>query len=114
MRGSAILLLVSLLGACTMTSLEQTMNEAQHFTAAFCTAETPWFDADKVVHFFGTAFIGGVVAAYHRHFAAGVSAGLAVGAVREAWKIYHGGQCEASSIAWDIAGSIVGSAIGMR
>jgi hypothetical protein len=39
----------------------------------------------------------------------GFLAGLAVGAAREVYKVRHGGRCEYSSMAYDIAGSVLGS-----
>ena len=76
---------------------------------AGCIAGEP-FSANKAVHMGGTALIAGFVTAKSESPWLGFGAGLAVGAVREAYKANHPGmRCEYSSMTWDVAGSALGA-----
>lgn len=69
----------------------------------------PVFSANKALHFAGTAAISGGVTAWTGSATAGFWTGIAAGALREVYKEHHGGRCEYSSMAYDLAGAAAGS-----
>ncbi len=113
-KGVAVRFLLTMMISLLITACSAMHDPFATRAAPLCTADTPWIDTDKAVHFFGTAFIGGVVSAYTSSFWAGLGAGIAVGAAREFWKIYIGSQCELSSSTLDVLGSLLGASLGAR
>ncbi len=107
-----IAIMVSFWLAACASDIGNGTDNTEPQTNAVCTTNTTWFDFDKSVHFLGTALVGGAIAAYSSNFLVGVGAGIAVGAAREIWKVYYGGQCELSSITLDIVGTLVGASLG--
>ncbi len=74
-----------------------------------CCAQAP---GDKVLHFFVSAGIAGTASTITDNFAAGFAAGLVPGIAKEMWDDNHGSRFDHEDLLADIAGCLVGAAIG--
>ena len=70
----------------------------------------PVYSHNKVLHFVYTGAVAAAVTTTTESKAAGITAGLLVGAMREIQKeSTPGGRCEWSSMAYDVAGTLTGA-----
>lgn len=69
----------------------------------------PSSSVHKSIHLLGTALVASGVTIATENAKLGLLAGVAVGAVREAYKERTGNKCEYYSIAYDLAGATIGS-----
>ena len=76
----------------------------------------PVFSTDKALHLFGEAALTAGTTYLTQDWRYGIGAAVAAGWVREAYKAYRipGGNCEYSSITYDLAGMAIGAALGQH